>query len=80
MMAYVFVDRVAFLYHYFPSLIFLIIGLAAFFVKYYTKSKIIIFTLILIVIMFFQFFAPLSYGLPMTDASFQERVWFKSWQ
>jgi len=80
MMAYVFVDRVAFLYHYFPSLIFLIIGLAAFFSKYHNRSKVIIFTLILVVIAFFQFFAPISYGLPMTEDSFQERVWIKSWQ
>jgi len=80
MLAYVFVDRVAFLYHYFPSLLFLIVGLAVFFAKYFSKSKAIIIGLVLIVILFFQFFAPLSYGLPMTDASFQERVWFKSWQ
>jgi dolichyl-phosphate-mannose--protein O-mannosyl transferase len=80
MLAYVFVDRVAFLYHYFPSLLFLIVGLGVFFAKYFSKSKIILISLVLIIILFFQFFAPLSYGLPLTETSFQERVWFKSWQ
>lgn len=80
MLAYVFVDRVAFLYHYFPSLLFLIVGLAIFFAKYFSRSKIVLISLVLIVILFFQFFAPLSYGLPLTEMLFQERVWFKSWQ
>ncbi len=80
MAAYVFVDRVAFLYHYFPSLIFIIVGLGAFFAKYYGKSRPVLWVLVFIVVVFFQFFAPLSYGLPMTDASFQERVWLKTWQ
>ncbi len=80
MLAYVFVDRVAFLYHYFPSLLFLMIGLAIFFSKYFYKSRVVLTSLILIIILFFQFFAPLSYGLPLTEASFQERIWFKSWQ
>lgn len=80
MLAYVFVNRVAFLYHYFPSLLFLFIGLGVFLAKYFSESKRVIIGFILIVIIFFQFFAPLSYGLSLSDEAFQERVWLNSWQ
>lgn len=76
---YIFVSRVAFLYHYFPSLIFLIVLLGFFVWKYFKKYPLLIGVVILITIVFFIFFAPLSYGLSLTEPIFNSKIWFRNW-
>lgn len=73
-----FISRVAFLYHYFPSLIFALIALSYFLTSSH-KSHIILPLFFIIVIGCFIFFSPLSYGLPLEDSSFFLRVWLPSW-
>jgi len=67
------ISRVMFLYHYFTALIWAILMLA-----YHTRKAVIGISLAALVL--FIFFAPLSYGLPLTDSSYNTRVWFSSWR
>ncbi len=77
------VTRVLFLYHYLPSLLFSILATAlAFdyaFVSDAAKKRAAI-TLGMILLVGFLFFAPLSYGTPLTDGAYKSRVWFETWQ
>ncbi|HOX21430.1 MAG TPA: phospholipid carrier-dependent glycosyltransferase [Candidatus Paceibacterota bacterium] len=79
LLPYVFVSRVSFLYHYFPSLIFLFIALGFFLWKYFQKYPYLVAVVLLLIIASFAFFAPLSYGLPLTESVFNERVWLPTW-
>ncbi len=78
--AYIFVSRVAFLYHYFPSLLFAIIGLGFLIWKYLRKWPALILFILIAIILSFVFFAPLSYGLPLSEEQFNLRIWFPLWQ
>jgi len=80
LLPYVFVSRVSFLYHYFPSLLFLIIALGFFLWKYFKNYPTLILLVLFIVFVTFVFFAPLSYGSPLTGAEYKSRVWFPTWQ
>jgi dolichyl-phosphate-mannose-protein mannosyltransferase len=78
LIAYIPISRVAFLYHYFPSFVFLSILLA--FAASKLRNKWIIGALILLVVAVFLWFSPLSYGTPLTDQQFQQRMILKSWE
>lgn len=78
LLAYILVSRIAFTYHYLPSLIFAFLGAGLFFQKY-LKIKYTI-PLLLIIISLFVFFSPLSYGTPLEEKSFENRVWIDSWR
>lgn len=79
LLPYVFVSRVSFLYHYFPSLIFLFIAFGFFLWKYFRKYPYLIAAVFLLIIASFVFFAPLSYGLSLTEPAFNGRVWLPTW-
>lgn len=73
------IKRVMFLYHYLTALIFAIMILCYLIDK--NKNSRNIFTgIIAAVIAAFIFFAPLSYGLPLSDKSYETRVWFSVWR
>ncbi len=73
------ITRAMFLYHYMIGLMFAIIALAYFLDQLENKKK--IFAIFLIAsFMTFIFFAPLTYGLPLTNSAYHLRVWFPSWQ
>ena len=73
------IKRVMFLYHYLIALIFAIMILCYLIDK--NKNSRNIFTVIVAVaIAAFIFFAPLSYGLPLSDKSYEARVWFSVWR
>lgn len=89
------IKRVMFLYHYLTALIFAIIILCYLidrFDKPFDKthgelttsknknSRNIFMGIIAAVIAAFIFFAPLSYGLPLSDKSYETRVWFSVWR
>jgi len=79
LLPYVLVSRVSFIYHYFPSLIFLIIGFGFFLWKYFKKYPVLIGAVCAVALISFIFFAPLSYGLPLTEPVFNGKIWFSSW-
>lgn len=79
LLPYILVTRVAFLYHYFPSLIFLIILSGYFIEKHFRKQPLVLITILSLVFISFMFFAPLSYGTSLPEQIFNSKIWFKSW-
>lgn len=73
------IGRVMFLYHYFTALIWAILMLAYLVdkAKHPRRAVAILTTLALAS---FIFFAPLTYGLPMSDHAYGLRTWFSSWR
>ncbi|MBP9822540.1 MAG: phospholipid carrier-dependent glycosyltransferase [Candidatus Pacebacteria bacterium] len=78
------IDRVMFLYHYLTAYILAILMLAYWFGKSTEdKEQNNIRTVIVIGLiagLFFIYFAPLSYGLSISQSSFMNHVWLPSWQ
>jgi len=88
------ITRPMFLYHYFFAFIFataavsLGIGLLAGWMddgddawRFPSRLSLGLYAGILVVVTAgFLFFAPISYGLPLTDAGLADRIWFDSWR
>jgi len=73
------IGRVMFLYHYLAALIFAILILA--YVIDQFKNKVLIFGgLLFLFAVSFIYFAPFTYGLKLSPASYQEHIWLKSWE
>jgi Gpi18-like mannosyltransferase/4-amino-4-deoxy-L-arabinose transferase-like glycosyltransferase len=75
---YLNVERVTFLYHYLPALIFAISSLV-YLVSWLKDWKKAIFLILIFVIFSFLYFAPLSYGFPLSPEDYQRRIWLKTW-
>jgi dolichyl-phosphate-mannose-protein mannosyltransferase len=73
------ISRVMFLYHYFTALIWAILMLA-YLVDHGRRRKKTAIALGLTALATFIFFAPLSYGLPLSDDGYAARVWLTSWR
>jgi dolichyl-phosphate-mannose-protein mannosyltransferase len=73
---FVFINRVVFLYHYFPSLIFSILSFGYIANKKESVEKVIP-IIILIVILSFIFISPLTYGLKEPKNYFDLITWLK---
>jgi len=73
------ITRAMFLYHYMTGLIFAILALVCLLDKIKYNRRIFI-ALILISAVSFIYFAPLSYGLPLTEKQYNQRAWFSSWK
>ncbi|KPJ73644.1 hypothetical protein AMJ48_00235 [Parcubacteria bacterium DG_74_1] len=79
------IKRYMIIYHYLPALIFSIIIFSFFFnsvlENFLSKGKanFIFFMLLLIIFISFLFFSPLTYGFPISEESFQLRMWLPSW-
>ena len=87
MLPFIGVKRVMFLYHYFTAYIFAIMILVWLVSQPFNEaedknknSKIIFRVLLILSIMAFIYFAPLSYGLELPPKSYEARVWFESWK
>lgn len=83
MIPFFFIKRVIFLYHYLPALGFAVAILSAWLFDEgrISMAKRIIWGVILVAaIAGFWFFAPLSYGLPLTESQYTLRVWQDSWR
>lgn len=77
---YLGIKRVAFLYHYFPSLIFLL-SLSGFWLwKFFSKKTLFLILILLVIVYGFVFFAPLSYGFYLTPSEYHSRIWLPSWR
>lgn len=73
------ITRVMFLYHYFPALIWAILMIAYLVDRSPHRTRITL-TLTALALATFVYFAPLSYGLPLSDGAYNARVWFSSWR
>lgn len=73
------ITRVMFLYHYFTALIWAILLLAWLVDQQRHRTRIAV-GLGVLALASFVFFAPLSYGLPLTDSAYNSRVLFNSWR
>jgi len=73
------IGRVMFLYHYLPALVWAIIGLAWLVDRFPNPRKMALgFGAVALIV--FVFFAPLSYGLPMSERATSLRIWMSSWR
>lgn len=79
MLPFMGIDRVMFLYHYFTALIWAVLMLA-YITDQSRKAKQAFFLFSGLALALFIFFAPLSYGLPMSSTAYEARVWFNSWR
>ncbi|OIO55534.1 hypothetical protein AUJ46_01025 [Candidatus Peregrinibacteria bacterium CG1_02_54_53] len=82
-------DRVMYLYHYFPPLFFsfIILGLVFLELKRFWKwdfstqgKKMGLLVLGLLIFGAFQFYRPLTYYQPLTDVQFKRRAFFNLWE
>lgn len=73
------ITRVMFLYHYFTALIFSILMLAVLIDQIPQRRKVIT-TMVIVCGLSFMFFAPLSYGLPLSDGALKLHMWLPSWR
>ena len=73
------IKRVMFLYHYLAALIFAILILA-YIIEKEKNSKKIFGALLVGGIIAFIYFAPLSYGLPLSKKAYESHVWLPSWK
>lgn len=73
------VKRVMFLYHYLPALIFSVIILL-YLIDKHKKYRLFLNALLISSLIVFLYFAPLSYGLPLSEEGFEHRIWFDGWE
>lgn len=73
---FIFIGRVMFIYHYQAALIFSIMA-TAYLLQYRHRLAYFIVSLC---ILSFLFFAPLSYGWPLSDNALHARMWLSSWR
>ncbi len=79
LLPFVGIGRVMFLYHYFIALIFAILLLAAL-ADRLPRPRRPLAALMVISLVVFVFFAPLTYGLPLSGSQYNARAWFSSWK
>lgn len=89
------IERFMLMYHYLPALIFAIVLFSIFFEgilemifgpssrdKFFftnKKANLLFIGVLAIVFLSFVYFSPLTYGFPLTDESFQNRMWLETW-
>lgn len=74
------IKRVMFLYHYLTGLVFAIIILVYLVDKTTKNPKWMFLGLIICASIAFIYFAPLSYGLSLSNSQYNARVWLQSWR
>jgi dolichyl-phosphate-mannose--protein O-mannosyl transferase len=71
--------RPLFLYHYSPSLLFLIILCGIFLAHIYRTHPLVVWVIISLIGLSFLFFSPWTYGLPLTPSEIALRAWLPNW-
>lgn len=79
MLPFILVSRGVFMYHYMPALSFAILGLGLV-MERLPGSRWLMLGLLLLAILGFAYFAPLSYGLALPAAELDQRFWLESWR
>jgi len=78
---FMFISRVMFLYHYEPALIISVMSMAFFLDLMPERAKTLTAAILIgVALAFFVYFAPLTYGTPLTDIELQSRMWLASWR
>jgi dolichyl-phosphate-mannose-protein mannosyltransferase len=73
------VPRGMFLYHYLPALIFAILGIGLLLDR--VDHKRMLGTILLAASIFgFLYFAPITYGIPVSKAAMSRMFWFDGWR
>jgi dolichyl-phosphate-mannose-protein mannosyltransferase len=75
---FILIGRVMFLYHYMIALIFSILVLAYILDRDISRKTIVV--IMALSIGLFVYFSPLTYGLPLGQSQYENRVWLSSWQ
>jgi dolichyl-phosphate-mannose-protein mannosyltransferase len=79
MLPFMAVPRGMFLYHYLPALVFAILGIGL--VLDRVERKHVLGTILLAASIFgFVYFAPLTYGIPVSKAAMSRMFWFDGWR
>jgi dolichyl-phosphate-mannose-protein mannosyltransferase len=73
------VQRVMFIYHYFPAMVFALLGFGYLIDRKPSTSTVSLIMIILAALLFI-YFSPLTYGLPLTTDQVARLFWFPSWQ
>jgi dolichyl-phosphate-mannose-protein mannosyltransferase len=79
LLPFVGITRVMFLYHYFTALIWAILMLMWLVNRDKHRIRITL-AIALLTLMAFIYFAPLSYGIPLSNQHYEQRVWFSHWR
>ena len=79
LLPFVGIKRVMFLYHYLTALVFAILILV-YLIERQKQAKKMFIGLAIISAVAFIYFAPLSYGLPLSPQAYNARVWLPSWR
>lgn len=74
------IRRVTFLYHYLPSLGFALLALGLLLDRSGRHARWLGWTLLALAAAAFVYWAPLSYGLPLTREQFDARFWVPTWK
>ena len=79
---FIIIGRVMFLYHYEAALIFAIMAIAYLldFIKNEKTRKITTIVVVLICIISFIYFSPITYGLELNNEQLNSRMWLSSWR
>lgn len=78
---FIFIGRVMFLYHYEAALVFSIMAVALLLdmIPEWRREAAVVAVMVLSLACF-VYFAPLSYGTPMSFKAFEQRMWLQSWR
>lgn len=79
LLPFIMIQRLTFLYHYLPSLIFAI-SIMAYLISKNRNYKTIFIILLIFSVGAFFYFAPLSYGFNFSPQQYKERIWIDSWE
>lgn len=71
------IKRVVFLYHYLPALVFAV-AIMVYLISASLKKT--LFVLLVLSIVTFFYFAPLSYGFKLSPNGFEQRMWLNTWK
>lgn len=79
MLPFIGISRAMFLYHYLTGYIFALIGLV-YLIDQIKHKKAVLIGVTALSLAVFIFFAPLTYGLPLSVRGYAARVWLPSWK
>jgi dolichyl-phosphate-mannose--protein O-mannosyl transferase len=79
MLPFMVVPRGMFLYHYLPALIFAILGIGPLLDRV-DRNRMLGTILLAASIFGFVYFAPLTYGIPVSKAAMSRMFWFDGWR
>lgn len=79
LLPFVFISRVMFLYHYFPSLLFAVLGLLYLIDKNAKRKELVISALVAAAV-FFLYFSPLTYGFSLPSWWLDKLAWLPTWR